>query len=175
MDRTLQSFEHVDAHQPADAPFASRHGETGKMVVGPGVSVFVALGGQDKVRRGIDGKVQLLYQTEYLVVIDGMVQVGQLWATRKRRQAVREFSDVCRVVVLLDVFAAPRNGHGIEHLKEVEIKSILQRLSGAVCSSGCRQSVPDGKCPQCRYVYSASRQSGRHRLRRPVATGSSSR
>ena len=76
--------------------------------------VFPQLTGLDEGRRRIDDQVEQLKLLEYLVVVDGSIEVGQVWLTRDRFQTVGEGANIRGVVILLDMFAAAGDGDSIE-------------------------------------------------------------
>ena len=120
IDRTLQTFQHVDAHQSAYALFTSAHSQTAVPLFAANVHVLLQRTWQYEIRRSIDGKIKFAESIVNLVITYGIAQVGQIWTACYRRKAQRKLSYVGSVVILLYVFSASSNGNAVEHFEEVE-------------------------------------------------------
>ena len=67
------------------------------------VDILGNLAGKDVVRGCVDAKAQLCQQLKYLVVVDGVGQVGHAGAKRNWLQPLRKLTDCRRVVVFFNV------------------------------------------------------------------------
>ena len=94
--------------------------------------ILCHLAWQDKFRRRVDGKVELLELVEDFIVVDGRRKVGERRAARDRRKPKRELADGFGVVIRLDVLAASGDSDRIEHLEEIETEHPKEPFSVAL-------------------------------------------
>ena len=85
IDRAFHTLHQVDGHQPADTLLAAglckSHVDS---VVAVKLRVFFHFAWQNKVRRRINRQVQKHQLLKNLVVVDGPLQIRQMWTQRDR-------------------------------------------------------------------------------------------
>ena len=142
IDRTLQALKQVDAHQTPDTFLTTLLRQTRALVVGH-VDVLRQTRGHNIVGRRVNGQRQRNQHLIDLIVVDRITEVRQAGPERDGFQALREFTDISRIVVLLNVSPGSCDGYAIQHLKEVKV----QVLEQFICSSFfSRQFAPCIKC-----------------------------
>ena len=119
IDGAFESFQHQDAHDATDTHFTAYQGKACAVCLRV-KRILRHLAGQDKLRRRIDGQIELLKLVEDLVVVDGRRKVSERRTARDGRKPEREFADGLGVVVRLDVLTASGDGDRIKHFEEIE-------------------------------------------------------
>ena len=94
--------------------------------------------------RHVHGEHERVELLVYLAVVDRVRQRRELGALRYRRQALREGPDGAHVVVALDVLAAARHGHLVEHLEEVVVEHVGEGTCRPLLGGQLRPAGVDG-------------------------------
>ena len=113
-------------------------------VVAVKLRVFFHSARQNKVGRRVNRQIQKHQLLENLVVVDGILQIRQMWAQRDGLQARRECADVACVIVFLNVLAGTGNRDTVQQLKKVEVQHFEQIFG---CAVARLPLAPCIKCP----------------------------
>ena len=126
MYAALKPFEEVRGHELSHADLAPRHSQ-----VLLAVGVLGRLARMEVLGRDVDGKQEAVQLVVYLSVVDGTASRGEARSFRDGLVTLGEGADGGHVVVPLDVLAAPCHRHLVEHLEEVEVEHVGERVCGS--------------------------------------------
>ena len=120
IDRTFQTFQQIGGHEFAQAFFTAVNRQTFTIVV----DTVTATGTIEEIERwGVYGKIQSIELLGNILEIDGIAQVRQTRTARQGSKPLRKLANISRVVILDDMATTTCDGHGIEHLKKVKLKT----------------------------------------------------
>ena len=140
MDGTFHALEEVDAHEALDADLTA-HAELLRLLL---VEILVQLARLDVDGRRVDGQVQRGQELDHLLVVDRVLELGQLGPQGYGLQPLREGPDVRHVVIGLDVLPGPGDGHAVEDFKEVVVQARKQMIRRALRLGQLAPCVVDG-------------------------------